>query len=68
MTEGDAAEAHTESIRTALWRYLESGSLRAAAREVGMSPTGLSNFLHGGMPRGPTLKKLREWYRVWGSG
>jgi hypothetical protein len=52
----------TDEIRAALWRYLDGESLRQTAREVGMSPTGLSNFLNGAQPYTPTVRKLRKWY------
>lgn len=52
----------TAEIRPVLWRYLEGESLRQTAREVGMSPTGLSNFLNGAKPYTPTVRKLRAWY------
>jgi len=52
----------TDEIRTALRRYLEGESLRQTAREVGMSPTGLTNFLNGATPFTPTVRKLKKWY------
>lgn len=51
-----------QSYRDALLRYLNHTSLRQAAREVGMSPTGLSKFCDGAEPYDPTVLKLREWY------
>ncbi len=36
-------------------------SLRQAAREIGMSPTGLQKFLHGGEPYVKTVRKLSLW-------
>ena len=55
-------EGQIELIRAALWRHVQKESLRRAAREVGMSPTGLSNFLHGSTPQRPTLRKLVAWH------
>ena len=63
MTELDENEAgRIKLIRAAVWQYVESGSLRRAAREIGMSPTGVSNFLHGSTPGNQTLQKLTLWY------
>lgn len=45
-----AAEAETAS------------SLRAVAREIGMSPTGLRNFIDGQTPYPSTRRKLNAWY------
>jgi hypothetical protein len=48
-------------IRNALLDNVDRSSLRQTAREVGMSPTGLSNFLFGAEPYLPTLAKLGKW-------
>jgi hypothetical protein len=53
---------HIEEIRAALRRHLDEASLRQAAREVGMSPTGLSKFLDGAEPHMRTVGKLRAWH------
>ena len=37
-------------------------SLRAVAREVGMSPSGLEKFLSGGNPYSGTRRKLFNWW------
>jgi hypothetical protein len=51
-----------EDLRVALRDYLDFHSLRHASREIGMSPTGLSNFVNGdSTPHVPTLRKLMEW-------
>jgi hypothetical protein len=50
--------------REAVRRYLDSASLRQAAREIGLSPTGLQKFCDGAQPYIPTIRKLREWYAV----
>lgn len=65
MADGDDTEAgQIELIRAALFRFVESESLRRAAREVGMSPTGVSNFLYGSRPGGRTRTKLLAWYEA----
>ncbi|HEU4557677.1 MAG TPA: hypothetical protein VFS20_07495 [Longimicrobium sp.] len=57
--EGFARELDT--IRDALREYLDFHSLRQASREVGMSATGLANFVNGAEPHVPTVRKLRAW-------
>lgn len=52
----------TQTIRAALQRKITTGSLRAVAREIGMSASGLSGFLEGAEPYGPTFTKLQRWY------
>jgi hypothetical protein len=37
-------------------------SLRAVARQVGMSPSGLEKFIAGGTPYSNTRRKLVEWW------
>lgn len=49
-------------LRTAVIERVERTSLRSAAREIGMSPTGLKKFLDGNMPYTKTLHRLRRWY------
>jgi hypothetical protein len=49
-------------LRTAVIERVERTSLRSAAREIGMSPTGLRKFLDGNMPYTKTLHRLRKWY------
>jgi hypothetical protein len=49
-------------MRQAVAQRAERTSLRAAARELGMSPTGLKKFLDGGAPYTKTLLRLRRWY------
>lgn len=48
-------------LREAVGREVDSRSLRLAARQVGMSPSGLSNFLEGTPPTGATSRKLERW-------
>ncbi|MBB4635923.1 helix-turn-helix domain-containing protein [Longimicrobium terrae] len=56
-----------QQIRAAANAAQEQTSLREAAREVGMSPTGLSNFLRGARPSPGTLRKLQSWYVLEGA-
>lgn len=51
-----------ERFRIALESEIERTTLRAVARKLGMSPTGLTKFLNGGNPYGPTVARLRKWY------
>lgn len=39
------------------------GLLRAMAREVRLSPTGLKKLVDGTVPYGPTIRKLRKWHK-----
>ncbi|HYW06376.1 MAG TPA: hypothetical protein VE913_05435 [Longimicrobium sp.] len=48
-------------LREAVGRQVALRSLRLAARQVGMSPSGLSNFLDGTPPTGATSRKLEAW-------
>ena len=57
----DGFAREVECIRDALREYLEYTSLRQASREVGMSATGLENFVNGAEPHVPTVRKLRAW-------
>ena len=50
--------AATEAARI---RVAET-SLRHAAREIGMSPTGLRGVLDGAEPYGRTRERLRAWF------
>jgi len=54
-------EREIEGYRAALREYMDFNSLRQAAREVGLSPTGLSNFINGAEPYVRTIRKLRAW-------
>jgi hypothetical protein len=56
-----------EVLRSAAAQRVEDTSLRGAAREIGMSPTGLKKFLLGTAPYSPTLRRLRRWYVHFGS-
>ena len=59
----DAFATRLETYRSALRAYLRANSLRKTAREVGISPTALSEFCSGTTrPFDPTVRKLRAWY------
>lgn len=49
-------------MREAVMERVERTSLRTAAREIGMSPSGLKKFLDGNMPYTKTIHRLRRWY------
>jgi hypothetical protein len=49
-------------MREAVTERAERTSLRTAAREIGMSPSGLRKFLDGNMPYTKTVHRLRRWY------
>jgi len=62
---GRAAEITPDDLarfRIALENEIARTSLRAVARAVRMSPTGLTKFLNGTRPYGNTVARLREWY------
>lgn len=64
--EGEAANQPDQGLiprlRAAVQERVERTSLRGAAREIGMSPTGLKKFLDGNMPYTKTIHRLRNWY------
>jgi hypothetical protein len=51
-----------QRVRAALADRVEHRSLREAAREVGMSPSGLRKVLDGARPYSSTRRKLHAWY------
>lgn len=55
-----------DHIRAIAQTRMHATSLRAVARQVGMSPSGLSKFLAGARPYSKTLARLRAWY-LWQS-
>jgi hypothetical protein len=57
-----ANDAPVEMLREAARSYTDATSLRQAARDIGMSPTGLRGFLEGGAPYAKTERKVRAWY------
>lgn len=58
MPDDGANERFRQAVRLAI----AGSTLRAVAREIGMSPSGLQNFLDGAAPYGKTKEKLRFWY------
>ena len=60
MIRADAAELDAQ-LRAAVEAGVERSSLRAVAREVGLSPTGLGKFLAGSRPYPSTRRKLERW-------
>jgi hypothetical protein len=54
--------ASLDALREAARLFVDSTSLRHAARDIGMSPTGLRGFLDGAEPYVKTARKLAEWY------
>jgi hypothetical protein len=56
-----AAEDELEMLRAVLRQRITLIGLRPTARELGMSPTGLSNFLDGTNPFGETVRRARVW-------
>lgn len=61
-TEAQAEQRLIPQLRAAVAERVERTSLRNAAREIGMSPTGLKKFLDGNMPYTKTIHRLRAWY------
>jgi hypothetical protein len=61
MTEKPTTD-EIKALRSAATARVESTSLRATAREIHMSPSGLQKFLRGAEPYGPTILRLRAWY------
>jgi hypothetical protein len=55
-------DASVETLREASRTFVDATSLRQAARDIGMSPTGLRGFLDGAAPYVKTERKLRAWY------
>jgi hypothetical protein len=60
MAANDGA-APLARLREAVERQVSARSLRNAARQVGMSPTGLQKFLAGTTPSVATCRKLERW-------
>jgi hypothetical protein len=61
-SETEVEAAACERFRAALRQAIARSTLRSVAREVGMSPSGLQNFLDGSNPYGKTRERLRLWY------
>jgi hypothetical protein len=51
-----------ETYRAAVLARVERTSLRQAAREIGLSPSGLQKFIDGAQPYRNTIRKLEAWY------
>lgn len=62
MTSLPRDAASLDALRQAARLFVDSTSLRQAARNIGMSPTGLRGFLDGADPYVKTARKLAEWY------
>lgn len=56
-----------ERLRETVALRVQATSLRAVARQVGMSPSGLEKFLSGGTPYSRSRQKLQEWWDREGS-
>ncbi|MBI4420071.1 MAG: hypothetical protein HY560_04530 [Gemmatimonadetes bacterium] len=48
-------------LRDTVAREVAERSLRQAAREIGLSPNGLRNFLNGAAPRSATRLRMERW-------
>lgn len=57
-----SGRAPIEAIRAAAEAAVEATSLRSVAAQIGLSPTGLRNFLQGRSPYSATVRKLNAWY------
>lgn len=55
-------KASPGALREAARHAIEMSSLRATAREIGMSAPGLKHFVGGGTPFERTTRKLRIWH------
>jgi len=58
----EATPEDLERFRIALENEIGRTTLRATARKVRMSPSGLTKFLEGSKPYGRTVARVREWY------
>jgi hypothetical protein len=61
-SETDLEHAACERFRAAVRDAIARSTLRTVAKDVGMSPSGLQNFLNGTNPYGKTRERLRVWY------
>lgn len=57
----DRPQTSITRLREAVTIRVQATSLRAVARQVGMSPSGLDKFLAGGMPYQKSRRKLFDW-------
>jgi hypothetical protein len=60
-------ESAINQIRAAVSAKVHQTTLRAVSRAVGLSPSGLSHFIDGANPNPGTIRKLRTWYRRYGT-
>jgi hypothetical protein len=51
-----------DQLRSVIVARMATLSLRAVAREVGMSPSGLQKFVDGSVPYLSTRRKLERWF------
>ncbi|HEV2150519.1 MAG TPA: hypothetical protein VGR37_24175 [Longimicrobiaceae bacterium] len=51
-----------DQLRSVIAARMAAQSLRAVAREVGMSPSGLQKFVDGSIPYLSTRRKLERWF------
>lgn len=51
-----------QQLRDASGFRIEEVGLRQTALEIGMSPTGLTNFINGAEPQMRTVHKIRKWH------
>lgn len=58
----DTSTSTTKRLREIVAAQVENASLRSVAREIGMSPISLRQFLQGTEPYSRTLRRLRIWY------
>ncbi|HEX8696704.1 MAG TPA: hypothetical protein VF746_30075 [Longimicrobium sp.] len=65
LQPGGIAPELLREVRNALEIRRAETSLRATAREVGISPTGLSQLLQSAMPYRRTVQRLLAWYANW---
>ena len=63
----DRPPTSLERMRESVAIRVQATSLRAVARQVGMSPTGLEKFLRGGTPYARSRQKLHDWWMREGS-
>lgn len=58
----ERAGDYIRRMRQVVAEHVDNTSLRRVARQLGMSPAGLRQFLDGAAPYTPTLRRLRRWY------
>ncbi|HEX8361014.1 MAG TPA: hypothetical protein VF613_12945 [Longimicrobium sp.] len=58
----ETLSASIDRLRENVAIRVHATSLRAVARQVGMSPSGLEKFIAGGTPYSNTRRKLVEWW------